>query len=183
MASIKQRWEGWMEVFGRRSDELPYVHLERSSRDGVCLCECPRALVGMPGQMDCPWCGCGWLFNCAACGRSFTYAKPVWISMPLGQIVEQDMLARGWKHDPSAFAAAAEGMAEMLSKVEGNGEYVYLDGLFLPLQTRNTEVQGTSANHKITVLPHLLERRMPGTLESVLGDGKYWWDNKRQDVE
>lgn len=179
MASKRLGWDVWRHVFEDTSGGKPYVHLERSSTDGVCFCECPRALVAVPDQRDCPWCGCGWLFCCAQCGRAFTYARPVVVHRPLRQIVEQDMLARGWKSDAEQFDNATEYLSGLLEMIEGEGEHVYLDGAVLPLEDQNIEFEGLYANHQIDVLPHAGERGDPGSLVAMLGEVKYWTDRER----
>jgi len=48
------------------------VYLVKASNDLISHCKCEYAPIGAPGQMDCPWCGCGWLFLCPKCRRAFT---------------------------------------------------------------------------------------------------------------
>jgi len=53
-------------------------HLPRQDNDDLCShCSCDPAYITFPPQMDCPWCGCGWLFTCTRCRKAFTFARGV----------------------------------------------------------------------------------------------------------
>src|SRR5262249_6838134 len=66
-----------------RTSERPVVakhlYLRKASDELVSHCRCAEseALITSPGQMDCPWCGCGWLFICSRCRKAFTFAEGV----------------------------------------------------------------------------------------------------------
>jgi hypothetical protein len=49
-----------------------HLYLRKANDDFVSHCKCPKAdsLISSPGQMDCPWCGCGWLFICSRCNKA-----------------------------------------------------------------------------------------------------------------
>ncbi len=172
----------WTKVF-ESTDGEPYLHLEKANEAGICHCKCERALVAAPGQLDCPWCGCGWLFSCAECGKAFTYAKPVIMHTPLEKLVEMDMLGRGWDNDPEFFGSCTDAMREMLAEIEEGIEYVYLDGYFLPLDAEDFSLEGMHANHEITELPHAVELKSPGALSAALGEPDYWEERRRDDDE
>ncbi len=37
------------------------VYLVKANDDLVSHCRCERTFIGAPSQIDCPWCGCGWV--------------------------------------------------------------------------------------------------------------------------
>lgn len=170
----REAWSTWKHVFEIKGRRKPYLHLERSSTDGLCFCECERALVAVPDQLGCPWCGCGWLFSCAFCGKAFTYAKPVSVNTPLAEIVERDFLGRGLKKDRSMIREGVDYMEWMLGQVQEGIEYVYFDGYPLPLDIKNIKLEGKFGVHLIKSLPHVKERKVPGTLEKELSRVSYW---------
>ncbi len=181
MGSTRLGWNVWKKAFEHEGPEPAYWHLERANTKGVCFCTCPRALVALSNQLDCPWCGCGWLFCCCQCGKAFTYAKPVAIQMPLETIVRQDLAARGHTLHKEFLSEAVEEMKGFLSMVDDDAdEYVYLDGVPIPLNEKNVKFNGMFAAHKLKVLPHALELSKPGLLEQTLGDVDYWTSREIQ---
>ena len=54
-----------------------HLYLRKANDDLVSNCRCAKAeaLITAPCQMDCPWCGCGWLFICSHCRKAFTFAE------------------------------------------------------------------------------------------------------------
>ncbi len=172
----------WEHVFEPAKGK-PYLHLEKANDKGICHCKCERALVAVPDQMDCPWCGCGWLFSCAQCGKAFTYAKSVLIHTPIEKIVEFDLTGRGYEKDMDSIHDASQLMTEMMSDLEPEKEYVYLDGYFLPLDAEDFSLEGLYANHTIAELPHAVELKSAGALEAAFADGEYWADRQIEDPE
>ena len=39
------------------------IYLEKDNDQLVSFCSCEPAYITYPPQLDCPWCGCGWLFT------------------------------------------------------------------------------------------------------------------------
>jgi hypothetical protein len=181
MAGKRLGWSIWKRAFAPAAHRKTYLHLERANDRGVCFCTCERALAAVPDQMDCPWCGCGWLFSCASCGKAFTYAKPVRIAHPLRELVEWDLVGRGIKKSNRSFIkSGAEWMEILLKDVEGEDEHVYFDGYFVPLAAKNTTIEGHYANHKVKALPHAQELKKPGSL-AALENPSYWTRRERPD--
>ncbi len=174
MTSKRPGWEVWKSAFELSGKGTPYLHLERANTRGICHCTCERALVAAPSQLGCPWCGCGWLFCCMMCGKAFTYAKPVLIDYPLRELVERDLLARGWKRDDEWFESETAYLADLMSDIEEGCEYVYLDGVIFPLDTREIEFDGLHSHHRFATLPHADELENPGALDAAIGDAAYW---------
>jgi hypothetical protein len=107
--------------------------LKKASNDGVCFCECEDGLVGVPDQLDCPWCGCGWLFTCAKCGLAFTFATPVEVDLDLTELVHREYVRRGFDGEDLAelVEAGVEYLADKFEDLEPGREYVYLDGAII----------------------------------------------------
>lgn len=55
-----------MIAFGDQS-MTKTIYLIKDNDDLCSHCACETAYITFPPQMDCPWCGCGWLFSCTAC--------------------------------------------------------------------------------------------------------------------
>jgi hypothetical protein len=111
------------------------------------------------------------------CGKSFTYAKPVWINQPLPALVERDFLARGYKPDAELLESATECLTDLMANITEGQEYIYLDGSAIPVHETDVEFQGIYARHKFHTLPHAAELTEPGSLD-MLADGEYWYDRK-----
>jgi hypothetical protein len=67
------------------------VYLCKDNDDLISHCTCREALVAPPGQADCPWCGCGWLFSCLSCRKAFTFARAVPGQKDLEMIVREHL--------------------------------------------------------------------------------------------
>lgn len=171
-----QTWKQLIEAPAGPGAEA-YLHLEKANDKGICFCKCERALVAVPDQMDCPWCGCGYLFACARCGLAFTYAKPVVLHTPLSEIVAQDLIGRGFEDEDGLFEGAAADMAMMLENVEEGKEYVYFDGYAVALDEEDVTIEGLHGSHHFDRLPHAEELDTPGAFE-VLTSPDYW-DERR----
>ncbi len=170
----RESWSSWKKVFDITGRKKPYLHLERASSEGICFCKCKRALVAVPDQLDCPWCGCGWLFMCVFCGKAFTYAKAVPVNTPLAEIVERDLVGRGWEKDRTMTREGVTYMKWMLEQVQEGVQYGFLDGLLVPMGLRNIKLDGRSAVHRIKILPHERELKTPGSLMKELSRVSYW---------
>src|ERR1051325_398886 len=108
-----------------------HVYLRKANDYLISHCTCARAeaLISEPGQMDCPWCGCGWLFTCMKCRKAFTFAEAMEVGLSWEELADRDI--RGfYECDPEAEEAEAwvGSMKEMLKEVRAGEQYVYLDG-------------------------------------------------------
>jgi hypothetical protein len=84
--------------------------------------------------MDCPWCGCGWLFTCINCRQAFTFAKAVVVDEPWEEIGRRHVQNR-WGKPPEENEVPrwVDAMKELLAGIEPRKEYVYLDGQSAPM--------------------------------------------------
>jgi hypothetical protein len=146
-----------------------------------CTCVDPPAMS--TGQLDCPWCGCGWLIPCAECGRSFTFAVVRETDTPLIEFARREAERRGigdhvTEEDMQEWA---QGMAETLDVFDEGDIVVYLDGGYWTVDSTQIEFEGYFASHKFDVLPHAVALTNPPHLRRVLGDSKYWFDRELPD--
>src|SRR6266496_4072320 len=73
------------------------IYLRKANDQLICYCKCDKAeaLISDPGQLDCPWCGCGWLFTCIKCRKAFTFAEAVEVDLSLEELAEMDIVGFG----------------------------------------------------------------------------------------
>jgi hypothetical protein len=161
------------------------LHITRASSDGVCFCDCKDCLMAVPDQLDCPWCGCGWLLTCDKCGKAFTFGKVVEIDADLDDLIRADLAKRGYsKRDVKEFAGPARELMDIvLSDLEKDVEYVYLDGVLIPIDAEGPiEFEGMHSRHWLDSLPHLGLRSDPDALAGSLADPEYW-ESRRLEEE
>src|SRR3546814_13186225 len=81
------------------------------------------------GQLDCPWCGCGWLIPCLTCRKSFTFAEVRETDITLIEFGRPEVVARGLPNvSEEELAEWAEGMAVAIDEFEVGELVVTLDG-------------------------------------------------------
>ena len=153
------------------------TYLAKANDDVISHCRCKPdvALVMWPPQMDCPWCGCGWLFVCLRCGKAFTFAKGVEIGESMQDVGRRD---RGlWLHREPTEEEVAEWvqvMGILLKGVQVGRTYVYLDGYFLPADGEAVVFDGWAARHDLPRMPHAQAITDPAVLDRTLGNKEYW---------
>jgi hypothetical protein len=114
-----------------------HLYLTKANNDVISHCSCTDALVTFPSQMDCPWCGCGWLFTCIECRKAFVFARAIETDQTWEDLARRD-LTNKWHESPSEddILDWATAMEELMQDLVLNQEYVYLDGFFLPLDAK-----------------------------------------------
>ena len=147
-------------------------------------CRCEGALAATTGQLDCPWCGCGWLISCMDCRKAFTFAKIVEVDSTYEQLLAADWRKRGHTGEqPSDTPKFAAWMEAALAQFPVGATIVYLDGDYLSVDSTDVEFEGIYARHSLERLPHAISRERPGYLREVLGDAAYWQDREIPDRE
>jgi hypothetical protein len=158
------------------------VYLERANRSLICHCRCRNSLVAAPVQMDCPWCGCGWLFTCLNCRKAFTFARGVEVDESLEDLATQDLAARhGTDLELADVAGWVEWMSVLLKAVEPGREYVYLDGYFIDVETTPLQFDGWHSRHDLPWVPQARALEDPTALNDTVGAEEYWVQTKVQD--
>lgn len=159
----------------------------KASDEGVSCCSCAEALARLPGadQLDCPWCGCGWLFSCASCGLAFTYGRIAEVETWPTQIAH-DMLTL---NDDGTHAeviptrnlgrlpALRDAIANQSSLLGAVGsDVVIIDGRVLPLdyEMRSAGFVGRRGVHRLSRLPQFVTRDHHALVEAF---AKPYWDS------
>ena len=154
------------------------LYLQKASNELISHCKCETAYISSPGQMDCPWCGCGWLFTCSTCRKAFTFAEAVDVDFTLEDIVRRDFEERGTaKATDEEVKAAVEFMTIFLDCLELGQRYVYLDGYVIPVDADEVSFEGFHSSHHLRVVPQVEGLRDPVILRDLLGNPKYWRDS------
>jgi hypothetical protein len=168
-------------MFWRR-ERTPY--LVKANNDYVSWCECGDAPIGLPRQMSCPWCGCGWLFDCIRCGKAFTFAKAVLMASPLEKIaklqvpiVQRVMSRDGEIRECPVARTAADWcglMRPLLAPIELGKMYVYFDGSVVATDAAGVRLKGERRTHDLPFVPQVLALRDRAAAEAILSSIEYW---------
>ncbi|NQZ10978.1 MAG: hypothetical protein HRT35_27815 [Algicola sp.] len=154
---------------------MSIIHLVKANDDLVSHCKCQQGIVGEPGQMDCPWCGCGWLFSCSKCRKAFTFAIAVEIDKTWEELASEDLYSYN-KQTPvvASIADWIENMKAMTGHIELGKSYVYLDGAFIPADMQDFKISGWKTTHKFDTVPQVAALEEPGVIELILSNPDYW---------
>src|SRR5258706_13992899 len=102
------------------------VFLTKANSDMISHCKCESALIGAPAQMDCPWCGCGWLFVCAKCRKVFTFARAEEVLFSWEQLAHNDLDGKcGRQPTAEEIEEWIELMQILLKGIQVGKQYVY----------------------------------------------------------
>ncbi|QDU27387.1 hypothetical protein ETAA8_24740 [Anatilimnocola aggregata] len=158
-----------------------HLYLKRANDKLVCHCQCDEALITFPPQMDCPWCGCGWLFCCAKCRKAFSFAVAVELNESWEATALRDLQGRGPGFDAPTeddVAAWVEAMQVMCEELELGEEYVYLDGWFIPTTVEEISMEGMHSYHEINCVPQVEALTDKSVVEELLSNEEYWTENQ-----
>lgn len=155
----------------------------KTNDDILSFCTCEGAPAMSSGQLDCPWCGCGWMISCSRCTKSFVFAEIRETQIPLVELGWREAAARGLTVTEQEVAEWVEGMAEALAPFEVGDVIVYLDGEYWRLDATDIAFDGWFASHRLARLPHAEALADPPLLRRVLGDSNYWFDRELPDRE
>jgi hypothetical protein len=171
------------------------IYLVRTNSEGICWCSCPEAIVVPPGcgQAACPWCGCGWLFDCMLCHKAFTFAKAVKLDVPYSAIIQMDRNNRDeqrkdprvhpmlrQKNNPVEREREQRRLNVYDLDLEVGKEYVYLDGRIFSTDTAKVSFTGIFAQHDKLELPQIVHRNDKEAMSAALGNRDYWLDRDRR---
>jgi len=132
---------------------VSHIYLMKDGNDLVSHCKCDMAYITFPSQMDCPWCGCGWLFTCINCRKAFTFAKGVEVKDSWIDLARRDITNRGLQTpDDDAVEEWIAAMRELLADVKVGKQYVCLDGLFIPVDATMVEFKGWHSKHSFSYI-------------------------------
>jgi hypothetical protein len=158
-----------------------HVYLRKANDDLVSHCKCARAdaLISSPSQMDCPWCGCGWLFICSRCRKAFTFAEGVKVDESWEETGDRTIRAL-YRREPEAGEVEewVGYMKTLLKGVKPGEQYVYLDGYVIPTTAAGVTIEGWHAHHDLDFVPQVLAMDDPGVRDDLLASRAYWQSNR-----
>jgi hypothetical protein len=128
--------------------------------------------------MDCPWCGCGWLFICSQCRKAFTFAQGVEIGESWE--VTGDRIVRAYyQREPERGEVEkwVEFMKILLKEVNAGDKYVYFDGYVVPATAGGLTLEGWHTHHDLSSIPQVAALTNPAVLDNLLGSRDYWLSN------
>lgn len=156
--------------------------LAKANDEGLSHCACPSSPAALPGQFDCPWCGCGWLIPCATCGKAFTFARVVEIDQPYEDLMRADLLARGLPEvDEAEVRAGAAWLTETFADFAVGDTVIYLDGCYFRADQRPLAFEGLYAVHDHPEPPQTAAARDGRSPDEDLGRARWWFDRERPD--
>lgn len=165
---------------------MSHVYLQKANDDLVSHCNCSAAdaLISFPGQMDCPWCGCGWLFICGRCHKAFAFAKGIELNEPW-EVTAERAIRASYDRDPEPGEVEewVEFMQVLLEEVEPGEEYVYFDGYVLPASAAGLEIEGWHSWHNMDFVPQVAALSDPSIIQNVLCSEEYWQSRRIDDEE
>jgi hypothetical protein len=134
--------------------------------------------------MDCPWCGCGWLFICSRCRKAFTFAECVEVDESWAETGER--MIRNWYQREPELGEVEEwvGIMKILLKgVEPGGQYVYMDGYVIPTTAEGITIEGWHARHDLDFVPQVAAIDDPRVCDDILGSREYWQSNRLESYD
>ena len=151
-----------------------HIYLAKANNDLVCHCDCAEALITFPPQMECPWCGCGWLFTCIECRKAFTFAVGVTVNESWEETATRDLTNHGVDADAENVGHWVTSMQLLLGDVEVGKIYVYLDGAVIPADVEGLELDGWHSHHELPFVPQVAALRDKSIVNEILSNKDYW---------
>lgn len=163
---------------------MSIIYLAKANNDFVSHCSCETAYVTFPGQMDCPWCGCGWLFTCMDCRKAFTFAHAIQVEQSWEQLAVRDITGRsGRPPDKDDVREWVEAMKELHAEIDLGQEYVYIDGMYVSASTGGIVFEGWYASHELAYVPQVVAVSNRSIIDETLGSEEYWRTNALREVD
>ncbi len=141
-------------------------------------CTCEQSVAATPVQLDCPWCGCGWLMSCAHCRKAFTYAQVVQVDQNYVDLARSGIV--GEEVSQSELEDIAGWMERSVKPFQYGDVVVYLDGAYHRLDEQDLSFEGWFAEHNFVKLPHA-DASTKADIDDVLGLPAYWLDRELPD--
>lgn len=154
-----------------------HLYLRKASDALVSHCRCApeEALIAYPGQADCPWCGCGWLFACIVCRKGFTFAEAVEIDEPRESLASRDLRGlSGREPKPRDVTEWLEGMQILLEEIRSGEQYVYFDGSVFATSEPGVDLMGWHSRHRLDFIPQVAALQDPEIRTRLLASPDYW---------
>lgn len=162
---------------------MPILHLIKDSDDLVSFCKCEQSVVGAPMQLDCPWCGCGWLFSCKDCGLAFAFAKAVMLDTTWEEIAESTLKNTEFPYKKKDVKLWAGWLEEMCEDLEEGHRYVYFDGAVIDCDYDDIEFEGQYAAHELDFIPQVAALKDPKVKDEILENPEYWMERRLEEED
>lgn len=154
------------------------LYLGKDNDELISWCTCAEALIAVPRQVSCPWCGCGWLFSCIKCRKSFTFARGIRVDATLEELIRQDAAnfceTSDFAYAETEIREMVDWMQERLQDIEDGRQYVYFDGMFVPTDAPHLVAQGEHRSHQLDFVPQVRALVDPSVEERILTNVSYW---------
>ena len=156
------------------------LYLEKSNNDFISHCACERARIAYPGQLDCPWCGCGWLFSCTDCRKAFTYARCIEIDATWEEVARHDITRyrSDGECDEEDMGLWIADMQHLLEDLVLGEEYVWFDGAMVPTSASGIDYEGWYATHELDFIPQIAATTDERVKEELLLNSTYWQERR-----
>ena len=154
------------------------IYLKRANKDLIAHCKCNDGRITYPPQMDCPWCGCGWLFTCLTCRKAFTFAEGVELENTWEELAELDWKVWAIPITRRRINSWVTDMKRLLKDVKPGRVYACLDGKVLEKTARRIAFEGIYAHHEFKRLPHVDALKDRRVMDEVLSNTDYWRNHK-----
>ncbi len=163
---------------------MSIIYLKKYNDDLVSHCKCETAIAAYPPQMNCPWCGCGWLLTCIECRKAFTFAVGVELDTTWEELAKKDIEKRNHTEATQEdISNWVESMKEILEVVEVGKSYVCLDGYIIPTDAHCVDIEGWMSKHEFKFVPHVKALKDRSVIDKYLSNSEYWYKNELEELE
>ena len=163
---------------------MSIIYLQKYNDDLISHCKCETAIAAYPPQMNCPWCGCGWLLTCIECRKAFTFAVAVELNTTWEDLAKKDIEQRNHcvASDEDIFNWV-ESMKEIFADIELGKSYVCLDGYIIPTDAKQVDIEGWMSEHKFDFVPQVKALKDRSVIDNYLSNSEYWYKNEIEESE
>lgn len=157
------------------------LFLAKANNDLISHCKCEHTFISAPSQMDCPWCGCGWLFVCPKCHRAFTFARAEKCDLTWEELAHKDLDGKFGKQPSQEDIDEWIAFMKIFTKdIELGKQYVYIDSFAIAVDAAHVRFEGLHARHDLNGIPQTKALLDPKIMDRTLGSRVYW-DQRRVD--
>jgi hypothetical protein len=129
--------------------------------------------------MDCPWCGCGWLFICSRCRKAFTFAEGVEVREAWEETGHRTIQALYHRKPKDGEVEEWVKWMKILLKGVKLGElYTYFDGYVIPTTAEGVTIEGWHSHHDLDFVPQVAAMDDPNIRTRLLDSRDYWQSNR-----
>lgn len=156
---------------------MTHLFLRKANDDLISHCRCvvDHALIMGPNQLECPWCGCGWLFICGNCRKAFTFAEAFETNEPWEMTASRALRAM-YQREPGAdqIEGWINAMKVLLKGIQPGVRYVYFDGWMILTHATSVRIEGWHSEHDLDFVPHVAALHDPDVDAKILSSQDYW---------